>query len=253
MKTQILFLALAIFLGACTKEIIREKSPEAAPNTNPKADEGTIDSGGGNGLAGKPLESYRVAISTDEDVLKLIAPIVNNVLEALPRFAGHLNFILRERSWYIVPAKLKALPQTVIGIYFAADQFGLQNQRDVWINQDDMASMKTPEDKVNFIMHEMVMGVRILPFTTRLDNCLADISYKYLKKEAGYGGERNRCVNHYGLDSRFEKDPLIELDKSDYASVRDLTYKLMSTQGKIDAKEMAEWLVTHGFRNYTEE
>ena len=76
------------------------------------------------------------------------------------------------RSWYMVPVTLNKLPSERIGVSFPTDQFAVQNLYEVWLDKNLFATMPA-QDKATLLVHELVMGVRLLQYTDNLDQCLA--------------------------------------------------------------------------------
>jgi hypothetical protein len=122
---------------------------------------GAGSSGGGNGVNGRPIESYAVKISETTEYRQFILPVLEIVSSKLPDFAKDLKSTAIEKPWYFVPVTLDQLPSNLIGVAFPTDQDALQSQGAVWIDKNRYDSMKTASDRAHLLVHEMIMGIAL--------------------------------------------------------------------------------------------
>lgn len=257
MKTTFLILfGLSFALLSCQKETIRE----VVYRNN---EDGGIDgAGGGNGYCPtnqtcKPLESFRVDIlkHTDYDLVKNLLLTLAKVFKPL---AADMLHLLKNRGWYFVPGELNRIPSSRIGVAFATDQLALQNLREVWFNQLLYTPMET-SDRKNLIVHELVMGLRLLTFSNVVDICIANatrelisIEGEVLESSSEYSKKYKECMNiglPLGNNSHEQK---IKLSQEDYANIRDFTFKIVSLEGNLLQDDWQTWLAKNGFRDYAQ-
>ncbi len=117
--------------------------------------------GGGNGINGRPIESYAVKISETTEYQQIILPVLELVGSKLPDFAEDMKSIANNKPWYFVPVTLDQLPSDLIGVAFPTDQDALQSQGAVWVDKNRYDSMKSASDRAHLLVHEMIMGIAL--------------------------------------------------------------------------------------------
>lgn len=263
MKKWMMLINILVFLGlaACqgAKETIVEKhyvGSDGLPVPPSNNAEGGIDGGGGgNGVNGKPLESYRTDINQMASYKRVEEKVISKLKTRFPNLAADLLHISEERAWYFVPTELKNLPAYRIGVSFKTDQFALQKLKEVWFNKLIFDTMSEDDQDV-LVLHELVMGVRLLEFTNLLDRCLANISP--LRLDAAhldkYKEARKTCFkvnrNAADLGDSIGLGKNIVLEEYDYDTIRELTSTLLSKVDNFDAQELEDWMAIRKFRSY---
>jgi hypothetical protein len=219
--------------------------------------DGGIDAGGGNGVNGQPLESYRVNILTLPEYTENILPIIQNLQNKHEVLAANIIYILKHRSWYFIPVELKTLPSAKIGTYFNTEQVALQNMKEIWVNSDLYNAMK-PATKAELLIHEIVMGIKLLSFTTGYNQCLAEACLELLPKNETAGGadsylakKRNCARKHTSsaieeITGDFTKKK-IKLSEEDYANIRELTHMLSTELDLLNSEDLTSWLQLNHF------
>lgn len=253
------------FLGlvACqgNKETIVEKhyvtgNGDTSLPVPPSNNAGGIDGGGGgNGLDGKPLESFRVDLTQQDSYQRVRANVIEKLATRFPKFAADLIHISEERSWYLIPTELRNLPAARIGVSFKTDQIALQKLKEVWVN-DLLFSKMAPHEQETLVLHELVMGVRLLQFSNLLDQCLVNIAVIKLNPENAdkYKEARRECFKKYrnaadvGDSIGLGKD--IKLEDYDYETIRDITSMLMTKIDTLDPQELEDYMAARNFRKY---
>jgi len=210
-------------LAACqsNKETVVEKhyvtgngGDTGFPVPKSELNEGGIDGGGGgNGLSGKPLESFRVDLTQKTAYKRLRENVLNKLTVSFPQLAADLLHITEERSWYLIPTELRNLPAAKIGVSFKTDQIALQKLKEVWVNDLLFAKMAESEQET-LILHELLMGVRLLQFTNLLDRCLLNISPLRLsanseEAKAKYKESRSLCFKKYRNASDLDRKSVV--------------------------------------------
>lgn len=187
-------------------------TPGSAP-TGPKSD-GTLDSGGGNTYRGLPLESY---IQKPEDLpafQSLVKPILAKIN---PYTAGVLEHVLKKKTWYFVPGKLSELPASKIGSAVKVEQGALQDFRQVWVASEIFEAMEA-RDQARLLMHELLMGFRLLRFDSVQNECVA------------FDGDVGSCAN---LGEKLRGAPS-DLTEKDYANIRAAVAEVFEVYEKFD-------------------
>lgn len=262
-KWYVLFNILMLLgLAACQggKETVVEKHYVNENGTGlpvpPSHQEGGIDGGGGgNGLDGKPLESFRVDLSQQSSFQLVQKEVINKLIVRFPKLAADLMHISEERAWYLIPTELRNLPAARIGVSFKTDQIALQKLKEVWVN-DLLFSKMAPREQETLVLHELIMGVRLLEFTNLLDQCLVNISIMRLTPDNDdkYKEARRDCFRKYrnasdiGDNIGLGKD--IKLEDYDYETIRDITSTLLTRIDSFDPQELEDYMAARGFRKY---
>ena len=226
---------------------------------------GTDSTGGGNGVDGKPLESYAVNIEANADYKTHIAPVIAQVVKKFPRFASDLIHVSVDRRWYLLPVELDKIPHERIGVAFAVDQLALQSRAAVWIDDKQFRKMPNGEDRAKLLLHELVMGIRMMEFQGGLNQCLSGIAIHRVPNysEKKYSDLRDDCFRKFGgVDGIPGVSPRmsagidvgtgtgITLTPDDYDNIRELTLMLWESKGDISALEVANFLKGKNFRRY---
>lgn len=253
----------SVFLLACQgqrTEVIREVIRDnPGPTVQPQYTGGT-DSGGGNSVSGRPIESYARNIF-DETVVKThIIPLISKLHEIHPRFASDLIHIGINRTWYILPVELNKIPSSVLGVSFSdsqLEQMALQNLKAIYINSTLFEKSDRDEDRALLILHEMVMGVFLMKYKDALDECYSNIAWMrlYSKNHNLYRNERASCAikNIYSNSSDLPITNLgkkMSLSTEDYDNIRELVVNLWQNLDHISFDELDAWLKQNSNRKY---
>lgn len=172
-------------------------------------------SGGGNGLLGKPLESYTRALPSLPEYRSVVEPVLAVVEKKLPEFAADLRAAVNGKSWFFVPATLPRLRPNEIGVFFPTDQLALQTRYSVWIN-DNLYKWNRERENGTLLLHELVISLKLRGSF----ECLLHYSYR-------------SCV----------------LSQGDYDAVRHVTNVLLN-QPQISAEDLSRLLSQAGFGHY---
>lgn len=265
MNKLLLLLISTFMLAACQpgKEVIREV-PGTAPQgdspgggTDPLQSGGVVDSGGGNGLRGRPLESYNVDMRARPEYQAKVLPILRELAKNHARLASDLLHIARERRWYLIPGDLRLIPSERIGVHFGTEQLALQNLGEIWMNEKAYQAMPGDDDRAILLLHELLMGVLLMRYQDVLDECLSSVAvYEVVEKpELPYRRLRSECHSRNIGVTRTDPRGLgrrISLGEDDYLNLRDLTSRLWESKGDVDGAEMHAWLKIRKFRSYPE-
>ncbi len=273
MRVKVLFniLIAVVLLTACQKG--GDPGAKGGPSPtqgqhspNGQTDNGGVqgpsDTGGGNGVKGRPLDSYIVNILERPEVASIILALIDKVSVIHSGFAGAMYHILTARTWYLVPVSLDRIPSANIGVHFQTQQMALHKLKAIWIDQTLFEPM--PElDRVTLLVHEIVMGIRALKFNDIHDRCMAqaagalynsDVSSVAPEdgkkiKQAAYDSERKKCHKDeaWRIESNGEVTDLvsrIKLSEADYDDVRNMTGRLVQIEMlSPTTEELDLWLL----------
>lgn len=189
-----------------------------------EARRGTLDGGGGNGINGKPIESYRVNIRELPEYKKFVEPLMVFLGYSWsdPLYA-RLNTVI-DKNWYFVPVPLDQVPETVLGAPFRTDQIAVQNLREVYVNIQNYGSDEVA--KADLIFHELAMGLRLFRFASGYQQCMAGKPKDHPANIDARLPDPQGCQN-------FDKNEVpkpIKLTKSDYEAVRVISKTLQETR-----------------------
>jgi hypothetical protein len=240
--------------SAPTKESPLPQSPQSVETPQ----DGGIDAGGGNGVKGQPLESYRVSIFSLPEYTEKILPIIQDLQNKHEKLAADILYILKFRSWYFIPIELKTLPSAKIGAYFNTEQVALQNMKEIWVNSNLYNAMSV-EAKGELLLHEIVMGIKLLSFGSGYNSCVAEACIDLLPKNETTGGadtfleKKRNCArkNTSSILGQITDDlpkKTIKLNEEDYANVRELTHMLYTELNQINSEDLDSWLLANHFK-----
>lgn len=214
----ILSLSLVTLLGACAghKQTAKNNGAEKL---------GTGDSGGGNLYKGRPIESYKIDITQLPSYKSKVAPIVEALTDlkrtangkqlSNPDLGRMFQSILTKRSWYMIPGDLEILPKERTGIAVPSEQGALQSAKEIWVNSNLFNAMFS-DDQGTLILHEVLMGIRLLKFASDREQCLS------------YTTDPNYC----SLRTTPNGD-ITQLTPNDYAEIRASGVEIMKSYPQL--------------------
>jgi hypothetical protein len=231
----LLIFTLATSFIACTKEVTKlvtqPANPQAgnSPNTGPTPGGG--DPAGGNGLCGKPVESYSTDITQLEEYKTVLQPIgekIKELQEKATKESGgsssnlaekdFFKTISRLRTWYIACIDLSAIEKEKIGMGFSKDpveQLALQTESEIFIDGRKWDKMKV-EERGHLLLHELMMSYYMFRFQDFREICGIN--------EDGCAAQLNVLMNDDSeLAKAFEPEDRRSLAPLDYSNIRGAT------------------------------
>lgn len=130
---------------------------------------GGQDSGGGNLVDGKTLESYLVEPGTLPGYARLHVQL--ETLEKVRESKIHLRGAL-EKNWYLIPGPFSKLPPERIGAAVVGEQAALQDLSAVWIDKNLFEKM-SEDEQASLLLHEIILGFRLLDLDSKYVQCRA--------------------------------------------------------------------------------
>ncbi len=209
-----------VFLASCTHQHGSSDSPAArsASQTGGGSD------GGGNTYQGKPLESYAQDVTKLKAFQIAIAPLLldlekkhlnrppEDLRDSLDVLRNLLLSAFTQKMWLFVPGPLKSIPQELLNSAVQTDQAILQGFDRVWIDKNIWDTMN-PEDQSTLLVHESLMGLKILHFAS---------DYRLLKAAKGDHFDPNDNANRIKIDATIN---LVPRDYVDVQKTTDLVIK----------------------------
>jgi len=190
--------------------------------------QGGQDSGGGNVIDGKVLESYLVDPATLPGFAR-IAPQLDT-LRANRDTRILVDGSLR-KNWYFVPGPLSALSAEQIGATVATEQAARQDLRAIWI--DRTLFLKLSEDQqAALLLHEMIMGMRLFKLDSPYFQC----------KVIFWDSLPNACDEY----SRQARGRPLDLTAHDYDAIR-LIVRTLLDRPDLPTKDLLRLFNDGGF------
>ena len=205
---------------------------------------GTIDGGGGNGIGGNPVERFKVDI-TKLPEFKILEPILKKIDEVDANVNLRLEYVIA-KNWYIVPISLQGLASAKTGLYFSTDQIALHTFKEIWISDQHYNNQESsPEDKATLLLHEIIMGLKVLKFASYYEQCLSGTLM--IKMDGNPEWAHEYCSS--GLTKEGMESKKIELTSKDHAEVRALTSYLMNPETQLTKTGLLQKLFDLNFSN----
>lgn len=221
-----------VLIWSCQKTVHVTEVKNADPN--PSQMGGTDNAGGGNGISGKPLDTFIETNFTQIPAFaQVISPLIRKLKEIDPKVAGDFYHLALNRDWYFVPVRLDMISGKILGSYAKTDQLALQDLNKIWVNSIIYNEMDV-KNQAALIVHEFMMGLRLIQYQHRQDLCIAessDLLLKGLQPEDMklYQQAKASCRNTYpkvvgSISGQFS------LNADDYDLIRKITALLLTEE-----------------------
>ena len=182
------------------------------------------DAGGGNLLNGKPIESYSLDIKSSPEMKKALTVIKPLMNVAFHNLNSTLDFVVNNKTWYMVPVTLSTIPSSELGVSFPTSQGALQDFEEIWIDQNLFNSMSF-NNRVLLIVHELFMGLKVFSFESYYQQCKTNKPFN------------NDCLKYKSAQDR----KTLNVNLNDYQDIRNAT--------SIVSKNFADLESGNYFRN----
>lgn len=180
--------------------------------------EGNSNGGGGNGINGKPIESYAIDIRTLTSYQNKVVAVEKMIRKKLPDFVDDFTSAARTKTWYFVPVALQQLSNKTIGapIRGKTDQMAFQTAASVWV--DDRKFQAAPLARQgDLLVHELVMSLMM----------------DYVDRLRGSGSI---------LDCKISDSCDLSIHPDEYEKIRTLTDLLLHKLTHISSKDLSDKL-----------
>jgi hypothetical protein len=252
MKPQMSIPSMLLILGtvaACHSETrgLRSGTEYEYERSPDRLNQGGADTGGGAGTHGRMLESYQVHIHETPEFQNFVQPLIEEIAVNAPAFAAELMHIALHRQWYVIPTDLGKIPPSDMVTAISGtsvEQIAVQTEAEVWIDKRAYVPMPNRERR-ELIVHELVMGVRLMEYQSAYDQCLAQAAGFVVKKDRKAYREKKRACSIERLKDVSTNFALIKkkisLNNGDYDTVRRITLELLNNASSLSAEELNTW------------
>jgi hypothetical protein len=227
-------LVTAVFSTACT--VSPGSSGSSAGSKTRGQMDGPITSGGGNGLDGRMTEMYSKDIQSLPEYRRYIVPVLRRLSQnRTDVLVAYLRWAANSKAWYFVPERLPNLPKERIALAFkSTDQLALHSDKEIFIDEPAYRA-QTDREKAFLLLHEMVMGARLLMKKSPVKQC--SILSGSLESSSCKDPEIMKLAT---MDADFDpKQEQIILNGRDHESVRAMTVYLMEPKRALDGASIA--------------
>jgi hypothetical protein len=215
--------------------------------------------GGGSYYKGVPLEDLAQDPKKLPAYSEHIAPIMNKLAKDQSVLWLTFEMILSAKTWYFVPGPLEQLPKGSTGAPISVND-GIQHfYREVWVDTDLFNSSEmTTKRQALMIMHELLMGLKILRFdsdkficlflTTVPESCdgigeappFHDKPLAELIKPRDYVEIRQTGRQFFNNFDSMSTDDINEMMAANHFSLRSYEFKSSKTYKQISFKDLLE-------------
>lgn len=131
---------------------------------------GGADTGGANSVNYKLIESYARTTKQMPDYQDAVLRILNPLAEKAPFFSAELSRYSNNLIWYMIPAKIKVLPESKTGLHFPTNQLAYQENGEVFVDEEallenlareaqEIKRTKKPKtEAIKLILHEKILA-----------------------------------------------------------------------------------------------
>lgn len=250
---KLLFFGSFILLWmACEKQItIVQTAPVSESLRNEMQQGGTDSTGGGNGVKGKPLDDYILNLTEIPAFTNLVQPLIKDLSQNYPALAADFYHLSIERDWYFVPTNLDQISKSILGVYARTDQMALQDLNKIMIDTNLFEQMQE-RDQAILLIHEIVMGIRLLKYKTTQDLCMAKAARALVleNNHTKYESLKRKCRETYPFLPGTQNEKFT-LNSQDYDFIRKLVKKI--TAPVINYAELKSLIEDNRFRDYTKD
>ncbi len=240
-------LATVVLSFACAPQGGSPGAASDAPNHKTPVAQGTVSGGGGNGCNGAAFETYSKKLSTLEEYRLYIHPILRRMTEeGSDPLVTYLLWAAEEKAWYFIPCELQKISTEQIGLSVESDQLARHGEHGVYIHsiEDDPKKPRDPKlpplktyaqkkskEKAVLLLHEMIMGARLLMKKSARDQCTA-----LAKKDA------NLCldaaVTQIAETKSIDAKESMIMDAQDHEAIRSMTSALAEKGADLSAEKI---------------
>lgn len=238
---------------ACAPQGGTGPGASSAPAANTPVLQGTVSGGGGNGCKAKTFELDAKRISTLPEYQYVLKPLLRRIEEqGGDPFLTYLLWAAEEKVWYFVPCQLQKLSTEQVGVAIQSDQLALHGEHGIYIYSDPElktdASIKSQQSyaqqdlktKAGLLLHEMVMGARLLMKQTAKKQCTA-----LAKKDTTLCSDPQTMA--IAEASTVDPKQALIMDAADHEAVRAMTVFLSETAADLSAESIKSTRERLGF------
>lgn len=246
---SIRYFAIAVVFGAfCINSACSPSSGPGASSSAPTPQpivQGTVSGGGGNGCNGAAFEAYSKKIATLEEYRLFIRPLLRRMAEeGSDPLVTYLSWAVDEKAWYFIPCELQKISTDQIGLAVDSDQLARHGEHGIYIHSVDSDPGRDPKlpplqtyaqkkskEKAVLLLHEIIMGVRLLMKKSAQEQCAA-----LAKKDAKLCSDPSVMAMAEGKEIS-AKDAMV-MDAQDHEAVRAMTTYLSENGVDLSAAKV---------------
>lgn len=227
-------LLIAILALSTIASCARHGADDASKEPQPGGGMGTsVGGGGGNGIDGKPIESYSIRIEKLPEYRLYVSPVLKKISRGGGDvLAAYLQWAAGQKAWYSVPRELEFVSKQRTGLWMSTEQLAIQSDREIFLHTPKYQSMK-PQERASLLLHEMVMAARFLMKKSPQEQC-----------EALSRGGSKACsdpeVVKLAKVLPYDPEAAKIMDEDDHAAVRTLTRYLSNSTDDVTPEGVAE-------------
>lgn len=211
----------SIYGGKGTADVATSRPPVA---------QGTVDSGGGAGFKGRPLEGHRKDITTFPEFKKWVEPILRSIGRMHPSHQSLFVYIVKERTWLFLDAPVPKISNDRQSTPYTIDQWAVQNSKEIQMSNEYKGS---EEDRAKILLHEIFVGLKIMRYGSYNEYCFA------------FAPDRKLCAG--SRETPIDKN--YKLNDVDHEDVRAMTSWLWQNHDKMTHPEFAHEMHRHQFQS----
>lgn len=246
-KLFFIILLLSVSLS-CKKQVTIIQTAEPVSLRNEVQQGGTDSTGGGNGINGKPLDDYIFNVRKIPAYINYVVPLIEDLSLYYPELAADFHHLSIERDWYFLPTDLDQISKKILGVYARTDQIALQDLNKIMINSHMFDKMQE-QDQATLLVHEIVMGIRLLKYKKTQDLCMATAARIIVAENnvEHYDKAKKKCREIYPFIPGTQNEKF-SLTSDDYDFIRKLVSKIISAE--INYLELKSLIEDNHFRDY---
>lgn len=230
MKTLASTLTAFLLISACAKSGGPKNGGENG-GADPVA-MGTVSGGGGNGLDNKAIESYTIRIDELPEFKRYIVPVMRRISRGRGDvISAYMNYVIQNKPWYLIPRDLEDVPKERVGLGFKTEQLALHSEGGVYLHKVSYLK-KNQKERAELLMHEIVMGVRLLMKKSPTEQC-----------EKLAGNDLKACSDSEMMalaqSQDFDAKEQVIMSEVDHDAVRALTIFLMQRTEEVTAQAVS--------------
>ena len=212
--------------------------------------QGTVSGGGGNGCDGKAFEAYAKNITTLDEYKLFIRPLLRRMSEeSADPLVTYMMWAAEEKAWYFAPCALDKLSSAQVGVDGDSDQLARHREHGIQIYAiEDSKNAKNAKTyyqkkmkaKAALLLHEMVMGARLLMKKSAKEQCTV-----LAKKDAKMCSDQELMA--IAESREIAPDKVDVMDASDHEAVRTMTALIAQKDADLSTENLKAMRERLGF------
>ena len=212
--------------------------------------QGTVSGGGGNGCDGKAFEAYAKNITTLDEYKLFIRPLLRRMSEeSADPLVTYMIWAAEEKAWYFAPCELDKLSSAQVGVDGDSDQLARHREHGIQIYAiEDSKNVKNAKTyfqkkmkaKAALLLHEMVMGARLLMKKSAKDQCTV-----LAKKDAKMCSDPELMA--IAESREIAPDKVDVMDANDHEAVRKMTALIAQKDADLSTENLKAMRERLGF------